>query len=97
MLKTIKLTWTFYQGFLFASSLITICCLALLRNYGFSIFREIFWFKLITLGLTYYFINDYKKKEYLYYRNLGMSKTILWAGALGFDFTLFTGLIILIS
>ncbi|MET0394241.1 MAG: hypothetical protein ABW019_13935 [Chitinophagaceae bacterium] len=88
-LKTIRLTWTFYKSFLFFSLVITTCCLSIFWKYGFSVFFMLFWLKLITLGLTYYFINQYKSREYYYYRNLGVSKSLLWAVTLLFDFALF--------
>ncbi len=93
-IKKIKLIWLFYKSFLLASSVITVCCLALFWKNGFSVFIGIFWFKIITLGLIFYFINEYKSKEYYYYQNLGISKTLLWISILTFDFTLFIFLII---
>ncbi|MFY8023992.1 MAG: hypothetical protein ACOVNO_01520 [Sediminibacterium sp.] len=42
-------------------------------------------------------MNDYRKKEYYFYYNLGMSKRQLWAATLGFDFSIFILAIILIS
>jgi len=54
----------------------------------------IFWFKIATLGLIYYFINSYNRKAYYYYLNLGVSKTLLWVGSLGIDLALFIFLII---
>lgn len=89
LFKTIRLIWTFYKSFLFFSLVITTCCLSVFGKYGFSVFFVLFWFKLSTLGLTYYFINNYKTKEYYYYRNLGVSKSLLWAVTLTFDFALF--------
>ena len=62
-------------------------------KYGFSAFFGLFWLKIVTLGLTYYFINNYKSKEYYYYQNLGLSKVFLWAVTLSFDFSLFIFLI----
>lgn len=49
----------------------------------------------MTMALIYYFININKKKEYYYYQNLGISKTLLWAASLTFDFILFIFLLIL--
>ena len=92
--KTIRLIGTFYRSFLFASIVITVCCLSLFWKYGFSIFEVLFWIKISTLGLTYYFINSYKSKEYYYYLNLGVSKVLLWTATLTFDFGLFLFLII---
>jgi len=38
----------------------------------------LFWFKIATLGLIFYFINNYKSNQYYYYQNLGISKLMLW-------------------
>jgi len=53
------------------------------------IFGMLFWFKVATLGLIFYFVNSYKSKHYYYYQNLGLSKAMLWGVALGFDLFLF--------
>ena len=92
-LRTIRLIWAFYTSFLLASILITVLCLHLFRLYGFSSFFALFWFKIATLGITYYFVNSHKKQEYYYYRNLGVSRTLLWTVTLTFDFILFLFLI----
>ena len=94
LFKTIKLISTFYRSFMLLSFLITTACLALFWEYGFGIFSALFWFKISTLALTFYFINNYKNKEYYYYQNLGVSKTLLWSTTLSFDFALFVFLII---
>ena len=94
--KTIRLIWTFYKNFLLASLVITACCLKLFWEYGFSIFAGLFWLKAATLALTYYFINQNRKKEYYYFQNLGVSKGLLWTTTLSFDFVLYIFLIILI-
>jgi len=93
-LRTLRLIWTFYRNFNLISILITICCLKFFWEYGFSVFATIFWFKIATLGLIFYFINSYKNKEYYYYQNLGVSKILLWVTTLIFDFILFIVLII---
>jgi len=92
--KTIRLIWTFYKSFLLASIIITACCVRIFWKYGFSTFLALFWFKVATLGLIYYFIDNYKSREYYYYQNLGISKVLLWAFTLTFDFALFIFLII---
>jgi hypothetical protein len=76
------------------SLVITTCSLTIFWKYGFSVFFGVLWLKVATLGLTYYFINSYKKKEYYYYQNLGVSKVLLWTVTLSFDFALFLFLII---
>jgi len=94
LFKTIKLISTFYRSFMALSFLITATCLVLFWKYGFGVFSTLFWFKIGTLGLTFYFINNYKNKEYYYYQNLGVSKVLLWSATLSFDFALFIFLII---
>ena len=93
--RTIRFIWTFYRSFIFSSLLITTACVSAFWKYGFSIYTAVFWFKIATLGLTYYFINSYKAKEYFYYQNLGVSKALLWIVTLTFDFAVFLLLIIL--
>src|SRR4051794_7103436 len=93
-LKTIRLLWTFYKSFLFVSLVMTAFLLSIFWKYGFPVFFGLFWLKLATLGLTYYFINSYKSKEYYYYQNLGVSKVLLWTATLTFDFVLFILLIV---
>ena len=46
------------------------------------------------MATIFWFINSYKSKEYYYYWNLGISKTILWTTTLLFDFALFIFLIV---
>jgi hypothetical protein len=94
--KAVRLIWTFYQNFLLYSMLVTASCLVLFYKYGFSIFSAIFWFKIITLGISYFFVNEYKQKEYDYYHNLGVTKSLIWGSTLIFDFMLFIFLIILV-
>ena len=93
-LRTLRLIWTFYRSFLLASAVVTAVCGALFWKWGFSVYMGIFWLKIITLALTYYYVNGYKSREYYYYHNLGVSKALLWATTLLFDFALFIFLII---
>ncbi len=62
---------------------------------GLKMFVAIFWFKVITLGILYYFINHYKHKELYYYQNLGLSKKFLWISTMAIDMLLFIMLITL--
>lgn len=95
LFKTIRLVWTFYRNFIFLSSIITVICLRAFWLLGWASFFGIFWSKILTMALIYYFININKKKEYYYYQNLGISKTLLWTASLTFDFILFIFLLIL--
>jgi len=82
LLRTIRLLGTFYRSFL-AVSIVVDLGSAVLFHIFFSVepIRElvaIFWIKVVTLGLSIYFVNEQKKKEYYYYQNLGISKRFLW-------------------
>ncbi|OYZ53262.1 MAG: hypothetical protein B7Y15_00325 [Bacteroidetes bacterium 24-39-8] len=94
-IKKIRLLATFYKSFLIASLIINLCCISLFWLNGMGIFNVIFWFKIASLGLTYYFLNSYKNKEYYYYYNLGISKLQLWASTLIFDLVCYLTLIFL--
>jgi|SaaInlStandDraft_4_1057021.scaffolds.fasta_scaffold91655_1 hypothetical protein len=91
-MKTIRLILTFYKSFAFISLLITCTCLGLLYGFGAKgiyMIQALFWFKIITLALTVYFVNIYKKNQFYYYKNLGLSRLIIWIPIIVFDFLLF--------
>ena len=88
LLKKIKLITTFYRSFFIATSTVTISCIWIFQKYGMPTFFALFWFKIATLGLVYYFIKNSKAKEIYYYQNLGIPKIILWSSTLIFDFVL---------
>jgi len=94
-MKTLRLTLTFYKSFLFVSLLITLSCMSVIATNGMQAFVAVFWFKIITLGLIVFFINNYKRNEFYYYKNLGLSKFRLWLSILLFDFILFIMLLII--
>ncbi len=89
LLKKIKIIFTFYRSFFIASNTITVCCIFIFLKNGISVYFPLFWFKIVTLGLIYYFLRSYKSKEIYYYQNLGISKIILWASTLAIDFLMF--------
>jgi type III secretory pathway component EscU len=62
--------------------------------YGLSILNILLWFKIITLGILFYYINNRKKNEFYYYKNLGLTKQILWTLTLLFDILLFVFLMV---
>ena len=88
-IKKIRLIVHFYRGFWLASSLITLACMGLFWEYGFSIFSMLLWFKVATLFILFRFIKSYKAREFYYYQNLGVSKMLLWGVTLGFDLLVF--------
>jgi len=88
-MTTLRSILTFYKSFAFTSLLLTVICLKIVVTYGISTFQALFWFKIISLGLIFYYINSYKKNELYYYKNLGISKLKLWLPILIFDFFFF--------
>ncbi len=97
MTKTIRLLISFYSSFFLLNALVTLSCLLLFLEYGHSILTTLWCFKLATLVLVMYFINIYKRKQFYYYYNLGLTKTFLWTRTLGFDLALFILLLILVN
>lgn len=95
-MKKIRLIVTFYYNFLLVSSVITYCCFDIFRRYGVVTFSSLFWFKIFTLGIIYYFISSYKHKELYYYQNLGLSKKVLFIVTFSFDFILFLTILYLL-
>jgi len=103
-MKTIRLILTFYKSFAFISFLITFICLGLISGFilvgdpkGISFIQILFWFKIFTLAITVYTINFYKKNEFYYYKNLGLSKLKLWIPIITFDFLFFLVTIIFLA
>src|ERR1700756_1381980 len=88
-MKTCKLILLFYKNFFFLSFILTLCCAFILYVNGISAFTIVFWFKLLTLALIFYGINQYKKHEFYYYQNLGISQLTLWLVSFGVDMLLF--------
>ncbi|HEY4208704.1 MAG TPA: hypothetical protein VGM31_17880 [Puia sp.] len=90
----IRLLLTFYKGFFLLSFLLTLICVILYWEYGSSILYVLICFKLLTQGLTWHYTRSYKKKEFYYYRNLGIRDLVLWSVTLGFDLCMFALLLI---
>ena len=91
-MKKLRLILTFYQSFAFLSNLLSAVCLYLIYSNGkdgIYLLQFLFWFKLLTLLIIYYGVNAYKKNEFYYYQNLGLSKKQLWIPVLVIDFLLF--------
>ncbi len=94
-MKALGLIVNFYKSFALACWLITLACMSIAYTHGMSTFTVIFWFKVISLGAIVHFINSYKRNEFYYYKNLGLSKLTLWIATLSLDFILFIALIVL--
>jgi hypothetical protein len=80
---------TFYKSFVFVSSVITLTCVSAININGLEILTAVLLFKLFTLGIIILYINLYKKNEFYYYHNLGLSKLTLWIYTSGIDLLLF--------
>lgn len=91
----LRLIITFYKSYALASGIITLSCMSIIFAGGLKTFTALFWFKILTLGVIFYFINIYKRKELYYYQNLGVSKLFLWISTLAIDLMLFVLLIII--
>ena len=90
-MRTARLLLTFYKTFAATGITISLACFHLFYKYklGISAFQALFWFKVITLGLIFSYINSYKKNEFYYYKNLGLTKKHLWIPTLSLDFIIF--------
>ena len=90
-MRTLRAILSFYSSFAFVGFLLTAACLTIVYTNGIATFTLLFWFKVGTMWIIYYFINSNKRKEYYYYDNLGISKRTLWIPALSVDFMVFMG------
>jgi len=93
ILKKIKLISTFYRSFCLGSLLTTAICVFLSWEYGSSIFSALLVLKAAILYIIYIFIRRTKGDEFFYYRNLGLSKFVLWSTTLSFDVAIYLLLI----
>ncbi len=100
IMKQLRLILFFYKSYAFTSCAITLICMALLYGFGkngIHMIQAFFWFKIFTLAIIVYATNSYKKNQFYYYKNLGMSKVKLWLPTLIFDFLVFLILTIILA
>jgi len=71
---------------MFFAIVISLWCAYLISKDGFLAVNVIFWLKISTSFIIYFFVKQYKKNEFYYYRNLGFSITVLWIITFGIDF-----------
>ena len=93
--RNIKLYFVFYKSFWFFSTVISILCAFYLMSDGASIYAPLFWFKIGTLAFVFYYIRAYKAKEFLFYKNLGISRRALWVFSFSFDMIIYFVLVII--
>lgn len=93
--KRLRLLITFYQSFFAATFLISAVCAYLFFYYGLNVLRILIPFKILTLVIVVFYINNYKGPNFLYFQNLGLSKSFLWISIMIAELTLFTALLLL--
>ena len=88
-MNNIRIVLTFYSSFIIASSLITLACLISIYKNGPGALAYLLPLKIFSAGVIIIFINHFKKNEFYYYQNLGLSKTSLWLITMGIDMIIF--------
>lgn len=94
-MRAVRLILTFYRNFFLVSLIVTLLCMYSLHLNGLRAFFAAFVCKTLTLATFIYVVNIYKRKEYFYYQNLGVSKLTLWSSTLFIDYILFITLMII--
>lgn len=87
--KIARLAVTFYRYAITPSIIIGLACCYVLWKYGTGTLTGLLWLKMCTMALVVFFTQGYKKKEFYYYRNQGMSVVQLWTIVLLADFLIF--------
>lgn len=91
-MKTLRLILSFYKSYAFTSLLITFISLGIVYSYGdkaVQIIQVLIWFKIFTTAVIVISIHKFKRQQFYYYKNLGLSRLTLWFSTLSFDFLLF--------
>lgn len=89
LLKKAGILFKFYQFFIVFSLFISVCCLVTWLKFGWVAFQAIFWLKMISYFLIYFFISAYKKHQFFYFHNLGFSVRVLWVSTFAIDLLVF--------
>lgn len=95
MRRLIRCLYTFYQSHFFVGLFISLSCMWMYHALGNHAIPFLCWFKGITQGIFVYAVNQRKRKEFFYYHNLGVSKTLLWGTTISIDLFLFVMLMFL--
>lgn len=95
LLKRLRLLSTFYQSFFAATFLMSLVCAYLFYYYGVHFLKILILFKVFTTLIVAGYINNYKHLNFLYFLNLGLSKSFLWISTMLVEFILFTILLLL--
>lgn len=95
IIRKTGILFTFYRYFMWVSLLMNAGCAYFLWKNGMSAYATLFWLKIFSMGASLYLVNDFRKQEYFYFYNFGLSKKMLWITTLSFDLVLFFVFIIL--
>jgi hypothetical protein len=87
--RKIRILRTFYRSFSVASIALSFVGWWIIWKSGSGAVAPIFWLKIGTSALIFYFIQADMKEQFYYYQNLGFSRKQLWISTMGFDFGLF--------
>ena len=87
--RSLRIIIVFYKNFILLSLLLNVVCNRLFYLFGFSIFFGLFWIKMVSYLVAFYFVNSNKKNEYFFYQNIGFKRKFLWTITIVFDFILF--------
>lgn len=93
--KRLRLLATFYQSFFAATFLMSLVCTYLFFYYGINVLKILILFKVFTTLIVIFYINNYKRPYFLYFQNLGLSKSFLWISTMLVELILFTILLLL--
>lgn len=85
MIQKLKLCLIFYRSCGFVSLLVSLICAYFFLKDGVSVYMPLFWLKAISVALVYFYIKEYRKHEFYFYKNLGISKKALWVFYFSFD------------
>lgn len=85
MMKKIHLLWAFYLNF--AAALLVVNGVSLYTFYkvGMNSLTIILCLKVLSAGAIVIYISSYKKKDFYYYQNRGLSRSFLWKYTLSAD------------
>ncbi len=87
--------WLFYRQFWIFSHAVAwggwLVAYAPLDESLWMMFAPLFWLKLVSFGIIWYFMHTFSRSTYLFYQNLGYAVSHLFAAAFLLDMLLFFG------
>ena len=85
-----RLIVTFYRYYGYVSNIITVlCAIEIILSGGTSDIGWMVVLKLASLPIFVFIAHEFKKHEYPYYKNLGISRNALWSYSILLDILIF--------